>query len=284
MSDRIFSQHRLPQQFISNLLFKIYRGALLALQNNDEEFIREYLEEEFANKLWATSQNLQKNGYKVITPLLRMMFLDWSIWRRCRTSRHTCHTSVHNHRYVDDSRTANQSEAKRNVERLPQMGRYRWDGSSSIHASGSYRSTKLCRKEERRWNVGTGEACSFKMLGSNWLPNETPCEDTIRTNPRGDRRYFIHPSGSLWNRDESTSRLQEYQQDGELPGMVPSLVLTLNVRLGKFKFGAWKLVDVDNWMKGNPIFLDSQTKARYDDPVFKLSKLDREFQIDLRSF
>jgi hypothetical protein len=76
MGERTFTQHKIPKEFVTNLLFKIYRGTLMSIQNNDEEFLREYLEEEFANKLWATMQNMQKNNYKVSLSWIRSMTFD----------------------------------------------------------------------------------------------------------------------------------------------------------------------------------------------------------------
>ncbi len=43
--------------------------------------------------------------------------------------------------------------------------------------------------------------------------------------------------------------------------------------LSKFKFGLWKLVDVDNCMKGNSLIKEG-LQDQYVDPVFSKSKYD----------
>lgn len=53
--------------------------------------------------------------------------------------------------------------------------------------------------------------------------------------------------------------------------------------LGKFKFGTWKMVDLDNWMLGNPLFLKDKERGLYDDPVFKGSKYDPNVNISLKN-
>ena len=51
--------------------------------------------------------------------------------------------------------------------------------------------------------------------------------------------------------------------------------------MGKFKFGVWKMADLDNWMLGNPLFINSLERNMYKDPVFRGSKFDPDVNIDL---
>ena len=53
-------------------------------------------------------------------------------------------------------------------------------------------------------------------------------------------------------------------------------------RLGKFKFGSWKMADLDNWMLGNPLILNQKGREKFKDDVFKGSKYDVESTIDLK--
>lgn len=53
--------------------------------------------------------------------------------------------------------------------------------------------------------------------------------------------------------------------------------------LGKFKFGTWKMVDLDNWMEGNPLIIKDSPRKQFTDPVFKGSKYDPSVHIDLRN-
>lgn len=53
--------------------------------------------------------------------------------------------------------------------------------------------------------------------------------------------------------------------------------------LGKYRFGAWKVVDIDNFMKGNSLFKLYEKEEELDE-VFKGTKLDKSSYVDLRVF
>lgn len=52
--------------------------------------------------------------------------------------------------------------------------------------------------------------------------------------------------------------------------------------LGKFNFGKWMLSDVDNFLKGNPLFLGVEGAKKFDQEVFKSSSLDPSISSNLR--
>jgi len=52
--------------------------------------------------------------------------------------------------------------------------------------------------------------------------------------------------------------------------------------LAKFKPAKWVMVDIDNWMLGNPLLQNNQL-SEYSDPVFKGSQFDPSKNIDLRN-
>ena len=58
---------------------------------------------------------------------------------------------------------------------------------------------------------------------------------------------------------------------------------TLMEWLGKYRFGMWKVVDIDNFMKGNSLFRKHIKEEELDD-VFKGTKLDKSSYIDIRLF
>lgn len=53
--------------------------------------------------------------------------------------------------------------------------------------------------------------------------------------------------------------------------------------LGKFKFGVWKMADMDNWNLGNPLIIKDSDRSKFTDEVFKDSKFDPEAYIDLKN-
>lgn len=52
--------------------------------------------------------------------------------------------------------------------------------------------------------------------------------------------------------------------------------------LVKFKLGKWQMVDLDNWMLGNPLILNQKDRKHYTDEIFKGSKFDFEHNIDIK--
>ena len=53
--------------------------------------------------------------------------------------------------------------------------------------------------------------------------------------------------------------------------------------MGKYKFGVWKIADIDNYMKGNPLIKDSVTREGFKDEVFKGSKYDTDATINIKN-
>ena len=59
---------------------------------------------------------------------------------------------------------------------------------------------------------------------------------------------------------------------------------TLMEWLGKYRFGPWKVADIDNFMRGNSPFAKHMTEEDEIDEVFKGTKLDKSSYIDIRTF
>lgn len=57
---------------------------------------------------------------------------------------------------------------------------------------------------------------------------------------------------------------------------------TLMEWLGKYRFGPWRIVDLDNFMMGNSPFRRHHPEHVEIDPVFKGTKLDKSYHIDIR--
>ncbi len=65
MGDRIFSYHKVPKDFVISHFNKIYSGALYSMAARDEEFLTEYLEKNFSERLLKSLSELSKQGYMV---------------------------------------------------------------------------------------------------------------------------------------------------------------------------------------------------------------------------
>ena len=59
---------------------------------------------------------------------------------------------------------------------------------------------------------------------------------------------------------------------------------TLMEWYGKYRFGHWRVVDIDNFMKGNSLFRKHQEEEEELDEIFKGSKLDKSSYVDIRVF
>lgn len=54
--------------------------------------------------------------------------------------------------------------------------------------------------------------------------------------------------------------------------------------LYRYKPARWLLVDADNFMRGNPLFLEAHARQKFDDPVFHGSELDPASGPNIRNF
>lgn len=53
--------------------------------------------------------------------------------------------------------------------------------------------------------------------------------------------------------------------------------------LGKFNFGVWKMTDLDNWNQGNPLITQNNDRNKFTDDIFKNTKFDPEYNIDIKN-
>ena len=60
------SRSRFSDKLLWDHFIKIFAGSVYSMANQDDEFLTEYLEPNFAKKVLEKSQHLLKNGYKVL--------------------------------------------------------------------------------------------------------------------------------------------------------------------------------------------------------------------------
>ena len=63
MVDRLFGEHKVPESFVLDYLFKVYLGTLKSIVELDEEFLTEYLEEGLSKKLISRLKEMKAKGY-----------------------------------------------------------------------------------------------------------------------------------------------------------------------------------------------------------------------------
>ena len=52
--------------------------------------------------------------------------------------------------------------------------------------------------------------------------------------------------------------------------------------LTKYNFGKWILSDVDNFMRGNPLFLEGTGMSKYEEDIFKDTNRDPNISFDIK--
>jgi hypothetical protein len=75
MGERVFAQHKIPKNMIIDHIYKIYQGTLYSMANLDEEFLGEYLEADFSNRLINSLKKMRDSGFEVIYNETRLIFL-----------------------------------------------------------------------------------------------------------------------------------------------------------------------------------------------------------------
>ena len=51
LSENVFAHHKIPKDMVFDHLNKIFTGTLYAIADKEEEFLNEYCEKSFANRL-----------------------------------------------------------------------------------------------------------------------------------------------------------------------------------------------------------------------------------------
>lgn len=72
IAHNIFANHKIPQHLITDHLIKIFRGYMYATAANDHEFISEYLEKNFSEKVIKNLEYLKSQDYNVINFLINL--------------------------------------------------------------------------------------------------------------------------------------------------------------------------------------------------------------------
>lgn len=57
---------------------------------------------------------------------------------------------------------------------------------------------------------------------------------------------------------------------------------TLVEWLGKYRFGAWYVVDIDNFMKGNSLMRNHQVEEQVEE-IFKNTVMDKSYYCNIRN-
>eukprot|EP01017_Pseudomicrothorax_dubius_P011145 TRINITY_DN14112_c0_g5_i1.p1 TRINITY_DN14112_c0_g5~~TRINITY_DN14112_c0_g5_i1.p1 ORF type:complete len:322 (+),score=60.02 TRINITY_DN14112_c0_g5_i1:110-1075(+) len=262
LGERVFAQHRLPKDFILDHLFKIYRGVLLSSQNVDEEFLREYLEPGFAQRFVESLDRVKKQNYQL------QAYKDVSGVRGEPIPDHLTIIDMHMLRGLTADRAKNGSPKDYHVwEDIEDMG------LTVFTPLGISDPSNFIDPEQNKRMYEGLERILMRVLvsvESSWkLRVVTPEGELMQDDSPGSFRHVAIFESEMKPppRFKSEVRLENYME-----------------WIGKFKFGVWRIADIDNWMKGNSVFSQLLDKGRFDDEIFKGTKLDRDANIRLKGF
>lgn len=261
IGDRIFIYHKIPREFVYSHLNKIYAGFLHSIASRDEEFLREYTEANFCKRLFDSLDKLKSKGYTIkcetdLTgkkgePIIpKMDFIDLAVIKGLNVDREQNKEETAYHKWVD----------------IEDMG-------LAIYTPHEFADpNNFIDPNKNKTMYDDYAKVVFRVLATV----ESPLKLVI-----------TRPDGTEIKIDEETSTYSHtalFETQMKSPEKFTSSYKLENYMewLGKFKFGVWKIADIDNWMLGNPLITKQNTRELYKDSIFKGSKYDPEAVIDIK--
>lgn len=248
LPEQVFTRSKITKAEVLKHLFKIYRGVLLASSEFDYEFLEEYCEKEFLNKLKEKLDEYKTRGYTI--------------------------------EVVEDLK------ANKGYRLLPEMHLY-----DCIVIKGLYLDRSKNNKESEYSVCNDIENMGFVSYIPNYLqdPNNFKTKEQAEEKlQQGEfrnvifRAYCMFKTGlKLFIYDKYGNKIFEYAPEYNCnhvcvfeTAMLPppefksfSKVETYTEWIAKHSFGVWKMIDMDNWMKGNPYFLENKLDINDKDKV-----------------
>lgn len=236
LPDQIFTRNSISRQMLLKHLFKIYRGVLLAKTQFDYDFLKEYCEEGYFNRVSKVLNEYERNGYSL--ELLEDM------------------------------------KANNNQRINPELHLY-----DNIIIKGLSINRKINGKESDYSVCNDIEDMGFlsylhKSMGDaqNFTSIRTGEDTMIRSNFKTliFRSHCMFKSGlKLFVYDKEGKSQFEYGSDYnfnhvavfecQMQELQPlksfEKAETYTEWIAKHNFGVWKMIDLDNWMKGNNYFI-----------------------------
>lgn len=235
LPEQIFVRSKTPKADVLKHLFKIYRGVLLACCEGDQEFIKEYVESTFSKKLISSLEDFKTRKYTL--ELLEDM------------------------------------KANKGYRMFPEMHLY-----DCVVVKGLYIEREKNGKESDYSVCNDIEDMGFV----SYIPNYLSDPNNFKTKEQAEekmysgefrniifRAYCMFKSGlKLFAHDRFGNKVFDYPNNYNFNHvcvfecqMIPpppfksfAQVETYTEWVAKHKFGIWRMIDMDNWMKGNPYF------------------------------
>jgi hypothetical protein len=235
LPEQVFVRSKTTKSDVLKHLFKIYRGVLLAMSQKDHEFIQEYCEKTFSDKIKKRLSDFEELKYTL--------------------------------EVVEDMK------ANKGYRLLPEMHMY-----DCIILKGLYLDRNLNKRESDYSVCDDIDDMGFISYIPNYLqdPNnfrtKEEVEDKLNSGEFKNiifRSYCMFKSGlKIFINDRYGNKVIDYPENYNFNhvcvfecGMLPPPVFksfnqveTYTEWIAKHRFGVWKMIDMDNWMKGNAYF------------------------------
>ena len=262
MFERQLIEHQIPHQFITDHLEKIFFGTQHAIVDNDQEFLEEYLEPSFLKKLNQNLNYLKTKGYqlKVVEDVV-------GNFGEPVKSDHKILDGVFIQGLSTD-RSLNDSEGEYHIFKdIQEMGIV------------TYTSKKLSDPqnfidpEQNKTMYDDSRIAVTRVL----MIFKNPI--VLKAFTESGREVKIEEKLNTWQ------HIGIFECEMIAPPKFKSKFKNEGYMewMGKWKHSKWRLVDMDNYMMGNPLVVADNKGISYQEEVFRGSSLDPRENIDLRN-
>ena len=237
LPDQVFARNRVvSRRGVLEHFFKMYRGVLLASSQYDYDFLEEYCETQFFNKLKEKLKTFQNLNYKI--DVLEDMKANRN--QRINPEMHLYDCIVFKGISTDRTKNGRESDyfACNDVE---EMGFISYI-NKSMTDPGNFVTRDLGESHIKNSDFKTivfRAYCMFK------------CGLKLFINDENGNQLINYSSNYNFNH----VAVFECEMQDLLPLKSYGKVETYTEWISKHDFGIWKMIDMDNWMKGNDYFL-----------------------------
>ncbi|CAI2373281.1 unnamed protein product [Moneuplotes crassus] len=241
LGDQIFSRMKIHKGEVLEHLYKIFRATLLSAADRDYDFLKEYCEETFADKLIKRLENLRKEGLTCsYEEDMRPIEVEANMYDT------TVIKGVNIHRKEngseDDYIIHNDLEEMGFISYVP----------------------KYITKSESFTNPKTNEYMhtdAHRIIFRAYVCFKSGYK--IHLKDSNGKSIFDYPEDYTWQH----VGVFESEMIGPEKFNKWSLSENLMEWIAKHTFGTWKMVDLDNWLVGNPLVIPKfEIRSRtYDD-------------------
>jgi len=260
--ERILIESQIPHQFLTDYMEKIFYGTLHAIVDEDYEFLKEYLETSFFLKLKDTMAILKEKEYtlKMVEDVIgnfgepvqsSAKIFDAVVIRGLRIDRKQNGSQEDYHVFKDIEDMGVVVYTPKKVQ----------DPENFINPEENKKIYDDTKVAVGRVLLKFKSPVTLKVFTKEGF--EVKIDESLNT-----WQHLAIFETDLKNPPEFKSR---YKMEGHIEWV------------SKFKPTKWVLVDMDNWMLGNPLITEGNKMEEYKDEIFKKSEFDPNENIDLRN-